>query len=189
MLDIQLLRKDIDRVIQQLARRGPAVVEGLKDNFQNLDAQRKTLQTAVENSKAQQNALAKQVGQLKMHGQDATELMAQAVKLGEQSAAHELELAGVVKEFDALLARIPNIPNEDVPLGSSADDNKLVHRVGEPRKFDFPVKDHVAVGEGLGGLDFEAAVKLAGARFSVLKGGVARLHRALGQFMLDVHTQ
>jgi seryl-tRNA synthetase len=189
MLDIQLLRKDIDDVVARLSRRGPMAADQLKERFQDLDARRKTLQTAVEGSKAQRNTLAKQIGQLKSKGGDAADLMAQSVRLNEESAAHEAELAKVMAGFEDLLARVPNIPDASVPDGKSADDNVELRRRGTPRVFDFPVKDHVEIGEGVAGIDFEAATKIAGARFYVLKGSVARLHRALGQFMLDVHTQ
>src|SRR5690606_32393585 len=109
--------------------------------------------------------------------------------LGEELKANEAALAALTRRLDDFLRGIPNIPRAEVPEGRSSDDNVEVRRWGEPRAFDFPVKDHVDVGAGLGGLDFDTAAKLSGARFSVLRGGVARMHRALAQFMLDIHTR
>ena len=190
MLDVQLLRTNIDDVMSRLATRGPGVdTAAIKSRFMELDAQRKTSQTHTQELQAKRNALSKQIGQLKAKGQDTAVVMAEVAGLGDELAKNELALNEVLAKFDALLAGVPNIPHGSVPLGKSADDNVEVRRAGTPRAFDFPVKDHVDIGEGLGGIDFEAAVKIAGARFSVLKGGIARLHRALGQFMLDVHTQ
>jgi seryl-tRNA synthetase len=189
MLDIQLLRNDIDAVVNRLATRGPHIdAAAIKARFTELDAARKASQTATQELQAKRNALNKQVGALKAKGEDASAVMAEAASLGEASAQNEKKLAGIMADFDALLAGIPNVPDASVPTGTSADDNAEIYGVGTPRNFDFPVKDHVDVGEGLGGIDFEAAAKIAGARFSVLKGAVSRLHRALGQFMLDVHT-
>jgi seryl-tRNA synthetase len=189
MLDIQLLRKDIDAVVARLATRGPHIdATAIKSRFVELDAARKGSQTHTEELQAKRNALVKQVGALKARGENAAEVVAESAGIGEQVAQNETRLAGIMAEFEALLAGIPNIPDASVPIGKSADDNAEIRRVGAPRTFDFPVKDHVDIGEGLGGIDFEAAAKIAGARFSVLKGAVSRLHRALGQFMLDVHA-
>jgi seryl-tRNA synthetase len=190
MLDIQLLRSDIDQVVSRLATRGPQIdAPAIKAQFIELDGERKTAQTATQELQAKRNASAKEIGRLKAHGQDTAAAMAEVAGLGDALAASERRLAEVMQKFDELLAGLPNLPQEGVPLGKSADDNVEVRRHGTPRSFEFPVKDHVDIGEGLGGLDFEAAAKIAGARFYVLKGPLARLHRALGQFMLDVHTQ
>jgi len=157
--------------------------------FQGFEDARKKLQTAVEQAQALRNKLAKDIGQAKKNGQDAGELIAQGEKLKaalDQSGEGLEKLQAGLQDF---LARIPNIPHESVPVGASAEDNREERRWGAPRKFDFPVKDHVDVGEALGGLDFTAAAKITGARFVVMRGAVARLHRAIAQFMLDVHTR
>ena len=186
MLDIQLLRKDLPTAVAGLARRGFAFDEA---GFRALEDERKGLQTRTEELQAKRNALSKQVGMLKGKGEDATAVLAEVGGIGEELKANETALAALQGRLDAFLRTIPNIPRAEVPQGRSADDNVEVRRWGEPRAFDFPVKDHVDVGAGLGGLDFDTAAKLAGARFSVLRGGVARLHRALAQFMLDTHTR
>ena len=187
MIDIQLLRSDIDAVARRLATRGYALdVAG----FRVLEDARKRIQTTTEQLQAQRNALSKQVGQAKAKKDEAqaTALMAQAAELGEKLKALEGENAASQARLHEFVSLIPNIPHESVPAGSSAEQNVEVRRWGTPRKFDFAAKDHVDVGAPLG-LDFETAAKLAGARFAVMKGGVARLHRALAQFMLDVHTR
>jgi seryl-tRNA synthetase len=187
MIDIQLLRKDPEAVAKRLATRGPGVLDVTQ--FQSLEEARKKLQTAVEQAQALRNKLAKDIGQAKKNGQDVGELIAQGEKLKaalDQSAVGLEQLQAAMQDF---LARIPNLPHESVPVGSSAEDNREERKRGAPRKFDFPVKDHVDIGEGLGGLDFATAAKITGARFVVMKGGVARLHRAIAQFMLDVHTR
>ena len=184
MIDIALLRKDIDQVAARLKARGyqldvPA--------FNALEAQRKEIQTRTETLAASRNALSKQIGQAKAKGEDASALMAQVADLPAQLDAAAAELAAVQAQMDAWLASIPNLPHESVPVGGSAEDNHEVRRWGTPKAFDFEVKDHVDVGAGLG-LDFEVATKLTGSRFAVMKGGMARLHRALAQYMLDVQT-
>jgi len=187
MIDIQLLRKDPEAVAKRLATRGPGVLDVTQ--FQGFEDARKKLQTAVEQAQALKNKLAKDIGQAKKNGQDVGELIAQGEKLKsllDQSGEQLEKLQAGLQDF---LARIPNIPHESVPVGTSADDNREERRWGAPRKFDFPVKDHVDVGEALGGLDFAAAAKITGARFVVMRGAVARLHRAIAQFMLDIHTR
>jgi seryl-tRNA synthetase len=186
MLDIQLLRKDLPAVVAGLARRGVAFDEA---GFRALEDERKVLQTRTEELQAKRNALNKQVGVLKSKGEDASAVLAEAGGLADEVKANEAALSVLQERMDAFLRVIPNILRAEVPAGKSSDDNVEVRRWGEPRQFDFVPKDHVDVGAGLGGLDFDTAAKLAGARFSVLKGGVARLHRALAQFMLDVHTR
>jgi seryl-tRNA synthetase len=190
MLDIQLLRSNLDEVVARIATRGLHIdAESIKSEFIDLDSQRKTIQTATQELQAKRNALSKQIGQLKAKGEDSAATMAEVASLGNELSKNELTLKGVLDKFDTLLAGIPNTPHASVPVGKSADDNVEIRRSGTPRVFDFPIKDHVDVGEGLGGIDFAAAAKIAGARFSVLKGPVANLHRALAQFMLDVHTR
>jgi len=187
MIDIQLLRKDPEAVAKRLATRGLGVLDVTQ--FQGFEDARKKLQTAVEQAQALRNKLAKEIGQAKKNGIDAGELIAQGEKLKaalEQSGEGLEKLQAGLQDF---LARIPNIPHESVPVGTSADDNREERKRGAPRKFDFPVKDHVDIGEGLGGLDFATAAKITGARFVVMKGDLAKLHRAIAQFMLDVHTR
>ncbi|MEY4083578.1 MAG: hypothetical protein RL483_947, partial [Pseudomonadota bacterium] len=184
MIDIALLRKDIDQVAARLQARGYALDV---PRFNALEAQRKAIQTKTETLAASRNALSKQIGQAKAKGEDASALMAQVADLPNQLDAAAAELAQVQSELDGWLATIPNLPHESVPTGASSDDNQEVRRWGTPKAFDFEVKDHVDVGASLG-LDFEVATKLTGSRFAVMKGGMARLHRALAQYMLDVQT-
>ncbi len=186
MLDINTLRADVQAVAQRLADRGYTLD---KAQFAALEAERKTIQIETQELQANRNALSKQIGQLKAKKEDASALMAQVNAQAEQLKSLETKLEDVQQRLNDFLMVIPNLPHASVPAGKSADDNVEVRRHGEPRKFDFAVKDHVDVGATLGGLDFDTAGKIAGARFSVLKGGVARLHRAIAQFMLDVHTQ
>ncbi len=186
MLDIQLLRKDFPSVQAGLARRGFSIDEA---QFRTLEDQRKTLQIRTEELQAKRNALSKQVGMLKGKGEDASAIMAEVGGIADELKANELALGALQETLNAFLRVIPNIPRADVPHGKNADENVEVRRHGTPRVFDFAPKDHTDLGEALGGIDFATASKLSGARFSVLKGGVARLHRALAQFMLDVHTQ
>ena len=186
MLDIQLLRNNIDAVSDRLATRGYAIDVA---SFQKLEAERKTLQTRTQELQASRNSLSKQIGMLKGKGQDASAVMAEVAALKDELDANEVRLDELLKEFDAFVATIPNMPQESVPVGRSEADNVEVHRWGTPRTFDFAVKDHVDLGEALGQLDFATAAKIAGARFSLMKGPLARLHRAIAQFMLDVHTE
>ena len=186
MLDIQLLRTNIEAVTARLATRGYVLDAA---TFQKLEAERKTLQTRTQDLQASRNSLSKQIGQLKSKGEDASGVMAEVANLKTELEANEVRLADLLKELDAFVATIPNLPQESVPVGKSEADNVEVRRWGTPRAFDFPVKDHVDLGEALGQLDFATAAKIAGARFSLMKGGLARLHRAIAQFMLDVHTQ
>ena len=185
MLDIQLLRTDLDAIARRLADRG---FEFPVAEFQSLEGQRKTCQTATQDLQARRNALSKQIGHLKAKGEDTAAVMAEVAGLGDALKRNEDELEAVRTRLDELLAGIPNVPHASVPAGRSSDDNAEVRRVGTPRSFDFAVRDHVDLGEGLGMLDFASAVKISGARFTLMKGPVARLHRAIAQFMLDVHT-
>ncbi len=185
MLDIQLLRKDLPAVVAGLKRRGVVFDESA---FRALEDERKKLQSRTEELQAKRNALSKQVGMLKGKGEDASAVLAEVGGIGDELKSNETALAQLQEKQNGFLRTIPNIPRAEVPEGKSADDNVEVRRWGEPRKFDFPVKDHVDVGGPLG-LDFDTAAKLSGARFSVLRGGIARLHRAIAQFMLDTHTR
>ncbi|MCK6405158.1 MAG: serine--tRNA ligase [Rhodocyclaceae bacterium] len=185
MLDIQLLRNNLDAVAERLATRGkPFDFSG----FQNLEAERKTLQTKTQELQAQRNTLSKQIGLLKGKGEDASGVMAEVAKLKEELEASEARLSALLPQIEAIVAAIPNLPHDSVPVGEDETANVELKRWGTPRAFDFPVKDHVDLGEALGQLDFATAAKISGARFTLMKGQLARLHRALAQFMLDIHT-
>ncbi len=185
MLDIQQLRSNLDAVAEGLAKRGKPIDFTA---FRTLEAERKTLQTRTQDLQAQRNSLSKQIGMLKGQGKDASEVMAQVGALGDELKASEARLGELLTEFNAILATLPNIPDDTVPVGADETANVEIKRWGTPKTFDFAVKDHTDIGEGLGQLDFATAAKISGARFSLLKGGIARLHRALAQFMLDTHT-
>jgi seryl-tRNA synthetase len=186
MLDIQLLRSDIEMVAERLATRGVTLDV---DFFRALEEDRKVIQTRTQELQARRNALSKQIGQLKSRGEDASAVLGEVAGLGDALKANEDELAALLARINDFVATIPNLPHGSVPVGHSEADNAEVRRVGTPQSFDFPVKDHVDLGVGLKGLDFEAAAKLSGARFTLMRGEVARLHRSLAQFMLDVHTR
>jgi seryl-tRNA synthetase len=185
MLDIQILRNDLDGVAARLAARGFALDTA---RFQALEAERKVIQTRTQELQAKRNASAKQIGMAKAKGLDTTVIMAEVAQVGDELKQLEAKLPVVLQEMEAFLSVIPNTPHSSVPVGLSEADNFEVRRVGNVPAFDFEVKDHVSLGEGVGGLDFETAIKLSGARFSLLKGGLARLHRALAQFMVDTHA-
>jgi seryl-tRNA synthetase len=186
MLDIQLLRKDLPAVVAGLKRRG---VDFDEAGFRALEDERKKLQMRTEELQARRNSLSRQVGMLKGKGEDASAVLKEVGGIGDELKANETALAALQEKLNAFLRVIPNIPRAEVPMGRSSDDNVEVRRWGTPRTFDFAPRDHVDVGAALAGLDMETGAKLAGARFYVLRAGVARLHRALGQFMLDVHTR
>ena len=186
MLDINLLRTDLDGVARRLADR-PFVLDTAR--FRALEEARKRVQQRTQELQAKRNALAKSIGQAKGKGEDTAALMAEAAAANAELEGLPKELDAVQAELHALLAVVPNVPHASVPVGVSSDDNTEVRRVGAPRTFGFAPKDHVDLGAGLGGLDFERATKIAGARFVLMTGGVAHLHRALTQFMLDVHTR
>ncbi len=186
MLDIQLLRTQPDSVAAALARRGAAIDLA---PFEALEAQRKQVQTQTQDLQAKRNALSKQIGQLKAKGEDIAPVMAEVAGLGDALKANEEKLAVLLAELDAFVARIPNLPHESVPDGRDETGNVEITRWGVPPAFHFAVKDHVELGESLGGLDFERGVKIAGSRFTLMRGEIARLHRALAQFMLDTHTR
>jgi seryl-tRNA synthetase len=188
MLDVNLLRKDLTTVIQRLeARKSPQPYLDVAA-FQSLEAERKTIQTRTEELQARRNALSKQIGQLKSKGESADAVMAEVGQLKVELDQSAARLEQIQPEMQALLLAVPNLPHESVPTGGDESGNVEVRKWGTPREFGFAVKDHVDIGEPLG-LDFGAGVKLAGSRFTVMKGPIARLHRALAQFMLDVQTQ
>ncbi|NML61790.1 serine--tRNA ligase [Massilia sp. RP-1-19] len=184
MIDIQLLRKDIDNVAARLAtRKFQLDVAG----FNALEAERKAIQTRTEELQGKRNSLSKQIGMMKGKGEDTTALMAEVGGLGDELKANETALADVQARLAAFMESVPNLPHASVPVGTDETGNVEVRKVGTPPVFDFEVKDHVDVGGPLG-LDFDVATKLTGSRFSVMKGGIARLHRALAQYMLNTHT-
>ncbi|MDO8437670.1 MAG: serine--tRNA ligase [Nitrosomonadaceae bacterium] len=186
MLDIQLLRTDLENVAKRLAARGKAFPVA---EFNSLEAERKTIQTRTQELQAQRNITSKQIGNAKSKGKNVSLILAEVTGLGNELKQAETQLEGIQTRLQQLLFGIPNLPHDSVPEGRSEANNQEVRRWGTPHTFDFSVKDHVTIGEDLGLLDFETAAKLSGARFSLLQGGLARLHRALAQFMLDTHTQ
>ena len=188
MLDISLLRKDLDSVVARLAtRKNPQPYLDV-EAFRRLEAERKTIQTRTEELQAQRNALSKQIGQLKAKGESADAVMAQVAAIKTELDQSATRLEQLQPELQALVLAVPNLPQDGVPVGADETGNVVLRQWGTPRSLDFAVRDHVDIGEALG-LDFETGVKLAGARFTVMKGPIARLHRALAQFMLDVQTQ
>jgi seryl-tRNA synthetase len=184
MIDIQLLRKDINAVAERLAQRKFRLDV---DAFNALESERKAIQTRTEELQAQRNSLSKQIGILKGKGEDASAVMAQVGGIGDELKASAERLEALQERISAFVLLIPNIPHESVPVGHDETANVELRKVGTPRQFDFEVKDHVDLGEPLG-LDFDTGAKLSGARFTVMRAGIARLHRALAQFMLDTHT-
>ncbi len=185
MLDIQLLRTQLPFAAERLATRGVTLDTAA---FEALESERKGLQVRTQDLQAKRNSLSKQIGFMKSKGEDASAVMAEVTGIGDELKANEDALAALQERYNAFVAIIPNLPHESVPVGSDETGNIEVLRWGTPRQFDFPVRDHVELGEKLGGIDFETAAKISGSRFSLLKGGVARLHRALAQFMLNTHT-
>jgi seryl-tRNA synthetase len=173
-------------VVARLATRGYVFD---RETFTSLEAERKQIQSETQALQAARNAVSKKIGQARGRGEDTATLMAEANAVNARLGELEKKPEDVQRRLHDFLAVIPNPPHESVPAGKSADDNVEQRRWGAPRAFDFPVKDHVDLGEGLGLLDFAAATKIAGARFSLMKGSLARLHRAIAQFMLDVHTR
>lgn len=185
MIDPKLLRQDLTELKQKLAKRG---YELDVDFWQQMESQRKSLQVLTEDLQAKRNAGAKQVGALKKNGEDASELLAEMQSISGDIKKAEEDLKTLQDKINEAALQIPNIPADDVPEGESEEDNLEVRKWGTPRQFDFEIKDHTDVGEGLGQLDFAAAAKLTGSRFNVLTGQLAQLHRALIQFMLNTHT-
>ncbi|AWH89902.1 serine--tRNA ligase [Limnobaculum parvum] len=185
MLDPNLLRNELDATAEKLARRGFKLDV---DTLRKQEERRKVLQVETESLQAERNARSKSIGEAKARGEDIEALRGEVNQLGEKLDAAKSELEQLQSEIHNSVSLIPNIPDESVPFGKDEHDNLEVSRWGEPRKFDFPIRDHVDLGESCGGLDFAAAVKLTGARFVVMKGQIARMHRALAHFMLDLHT-
>jgi len=185
MLDIQLLRKDAAQVAERLAARGFAFDTA---RFDALEAERKEIQTRTQDAQARRNALSKQIGMLKGKGEDASAVMAEVAGLGDDLKRMEERLSALQTEINDFVMGVPNLPHESVATGKDETANVEISRWGTPRGFDFEVRDHVDLGEGLNQLDFAAAVKITGSRFAVMRGALAKLHRALAQFMLDVHT-
>jgi len=186
MLDPKLLRSDLDHVAAQLARRGFTLDTAA---LRRLEEQRKQIQTATQQLQAERNSRSRAIGQAKAAGTDIAPLLQEVEGLGAQLKAKEEELASLQDELHAMLMGIPNLPHESVPAGSGEADNPVVREWGTPPQFDFEPRDHVDLGAQLGLLDFDTAAKLTGSRFSVIQGPLARLHRALIQFMLDTHTR
>ncbi|WP_213293493.1 serine--tRNA ligase [Paraburkholderia sacchari] len=184
MLDIQLLRKDLDGVAKRLADRGYTLDVAA---FSALEAERRAIQTRTEELQARRNSLSKQIGAMKGRGEDTSAVMAEVGGIGDEMKASAAKLDEIQTKLSDLLLGVPNLPHESVPAGKDESDNVEVRRWGTPRQFSFEVKDHVDVGGPLG-LDFETGAKLSGARFTLLRGQIARLHRALAQFMIDTHT-
>ena len=186
MLDINLLRNDLQAVAEGLAKRGVTLDVA---RFEALEAERRVIQTRTQEMQARRNTFSKQIGIAKSRGEDAAALLADVGGLGEELERLEAELARVQYGLREFLLDLPNLTHSTTPIGTTSLDNAEVRRAGKLRSFDFPVKDHVDLGEAIGLLDFPTAAKLSGARFSFLRGEFAHLHRALGQFMLDVHTR
>lgn len=184
MLDPKLLRNDLDSVAESLATRG---FELDKSAFQALEDQRKALQVETENLQAERKRKSKQIGMAKAKGEDASEILAEVESFGAQLTECEHRLNALQEQLRDLQLGIPNLPHSSVPAGDGEEDNVEVRTWGEPTRLDFDSRDHVDLGEGLGLLDFETAAKISGARFSVMRGPLARMHRALTQFMLDTH--
>jgi seryl-tRNA synthetase len=185
MLDIQALRNDLDNVVAKLKSRK---FDFDTTKFTALEGERKTVQTRTQDLQAKRNNTSKQIGIAKSKGEDVSAIMAEVAGLGEQLKADEARLLEIQAELQALLLNVPNIPHDSVPVGVSEDDNVEVRKVGTPRTFDFEIKDHTDVGTPLG-LDFDMGAKLSGARFTLMRGQIAKLHRALSQFMLDTQTE
>ena len=186
MLDNKLLRQDIETVAQQLAQRGFDLDKG---QIIELENERKQLQQRTQELQTERNAKSKSIGKAKSQGEDIAPLLKEVDGLGDQLKVSEQALSALQDKFNQLAMAIPNIPHESVPMGKNEDDNVEVRRWGEPKTFDFEIKDHVDLGENLGGMSFEVAAKISGSRFVNLTGDLARLHRALIQFMLNTHTE
>lgn len=185
MLDPRLFRSELEDTAKQLARRGFTLDT---DRIAQLEAERKELSVQTQNLQKQRNDSAKSIGQAKAKGEDVQPLLDAVSDLKAQLEVAETKLKSLQEELNDIIMAVPNIPHESVPVGKNEDDNEEVRRWGEPREFDFEPKDHVDLGEALGLLDFETAAKITGSRFSLMTGSLARLHRALTQFMLDLHS-
>ncbi|WP_445494127.1 serine--tRNA ligase [Photorhabdus sp. SF281] len=186
MLDPNILRNELDAVAEKLARRGYTLNV---DTLRKQEERRKVLQVETETLQAERNSRSKAIGAAKARGEDIDPLRQEVNQLGEKLDTAKSELEKLQAEIRDLVLSIPNMPDDSAPIGKDENDNLEVSRWGEPRKYDFEIKDHVSLGELANGLDFAAAVKLTGSRFVVMKGQIARLHRALAQFMLNLHTE
>ena len=189
MLDLQTLRNDIQDVAAKLKERRNFVMD--VDTFVSLESARKSIQSDTEQLQAKRNSISKDIGLAKKNGDDqkASDLMKAVGEFADQLKINEEKLSGIQSEIRDLLSGIPNLPHDSAPIGKTEEDNIEVKKVGAPRSYDFETIDHVDIGERLGALDFERATKITGSRFAVMLGGVARLHRAIAQYMLDIHTQ
>ncbi|ABI71649.1 serine--tRNA ligase [Shewanella frigidimarina] len=185
MLDPKFLRNELEITAERLATRGFILDV---DNLTKLEEKRKSLQVATEDLQASRNAISKSIGQAKARGEDTSSIMAQVGDLGAQLDSKKAELAELLQQINSIAMSVPNLPDESAPVGADENDNVEVRRWGTPKVFDFEVKDHIDLGEALEGLDFKNAVKISGSRFIIMRGQIARLNRALGQFMLDLHT-
>ncbi|WP_332774315.1 serine--tRNA ligase [Pseudomonas sp. ESBL1] len=185
MLDSKLLRGQLQEVADRLASRGFSLDVA---RIESLEERRKAVQTRTEQLQAERNARSKSIGQAKAKGEDIAPLMADVERMAGELAEGKAELDAIQAELDAIVLTIPNLPDASVPVGPDEEANVEVRRWGTPRDFNFEIKDHVALGEISGGLDFETAAKLSGARFALLRGPIARMHRALAQFMINLHT-
>ncbi|GAA0818673.1 serine--tRNA ligase [Colwellia asteriadis] len=187
MLDAKLLRTDLDNIASELAKRG---FELDTATLSALEEQRKGIQVKTQELQSERNTRSKSIGQAKARGEDIEPLLAQVSQLGNDLDAAKTEQDEVLAKIDAIASAIPNLLDESVPFGKDEDDNVEIKRWGTPREFDFEVKDHVDLGFGVAkGLDFESGAKLAGTRFAVMRGNIAKLHRAIAQFMLNTHTE
>ena len=185
MLDPKFLRNELEVTAERLATRGFILDV---DRLGKLEEKRKSLQVSTEELQASRNAISKSIGQAKAKGEDVAPIMAKVGTLGAELDAKKVELAALLEELNAIAMSVPNLPDESAPIGADESENVEIRRWGTPKEFNFEVKDHVELGETLGGLDFKNAVKLTGSRFIIMKGQIARMHRALAQFMLDLHT-
>ena len=185
MLDAKIVRANAEEIAIKLQKKGYQLDIA---RFNQLEEQRKAIQTKTEELQSERNTRSKNIGKAKAAGEDIAPILAEMNAVGDELEGAKKELKAIQDSLHDMLAGMPNLPDDSVPAGETEDDNVEVRRWGTPKTFDFEVKDHIQLGEQLGQLDFEAAVKLAGSRFAVMKGGIARLHRALAQFMLDTHT-
>ncbi|MCB1757283.1 MAG: serine--tRNA ligase, partial [Gammaproteobacteria bacterium] len=186
MLDPKLLRNDLSAVAENLARRGFKLDT---EQFEQLESKRRILQSETQELQTERNASAKEVGQAKARGEDIQPLLDKVANLGDRLKSAETDLSALQSTLNDLLAGVPNLLDDSVPTGKDDTENVEVRRFGKPRDFDFPVRDHVDLCAAAGVMDFEAGAKLTGSRFVVMRAEIARLHRALAQFMLDVHTE
>ncbi|AUK34693.1 serine--tRNA ligase [Pasteurella multocida] len=187
MIDPNLLRNNLEEVAEKLKVKRNFVLDVAL--LSELEEQRKSLQVKTESLQAERNARSKNIGQAKARGEDISALLNEVEHMGIELSTTKAHLDEVLAEINQIVLAIPNLPADEVPLGKDESENLEVFRWGTPKTFDFDVKDHVSLGEGLKGLDFAAGVKLSGSRFVVMKGQIAKLHRALSQFMLDLHTE